>query len=192
MTEAGVTFELRRPAPNARACGSCQLCCRLVPVASLHKRADERCKHQRHGKGCSIYARRPFECQEWNCAWLAREVHEGIGRPDRVHYVIDPMRDTVRLRRPEGDYLEVVVVQVWCDTLHPDAWQDLELKRMMLHWAVTERAGTLIRWGNARAMAVMPPPVSPTGDWILSEDSVPRLNGVGRYSQSPAHLRPPI
>ncbi len=177
---------------HQRACSSCQLCCKLVPVASLGKRAGERCRHQRHGKGCGIYARRPGECGVWSCAWLTRDVHDGIGRPDRVHYVIDPMRDTIKVAAPGGEFLVKDVVQVWCDPAHPLAWQDPELRRMMLHWADTEGLGTLIRWANVRTMAAFPPSVSPTGAWILSEDSAPVLTGVGRYSRTPAQLRSPL
>ena len=37
-----------------RQCGSCTLCCKLIPVEELHKAAGQRCQHVRAGKGCSI------------------------------------------------------------------------------------------------------------------------------------------
>lgn len=56
-----------------RQCGDCQLCCKLLPVQSLGKEAGQRCKHQRHSKGCAVYAqleRVSPECRLWNCRWL--------------------------------------------------------------------------------------------------------------------------
>ena len=38
-----------------RRCGDCQLCCKLLPVRELSKGASERCRHQRVGKGCTVY-----------------------------------------------------------------------------------------------------------------------------------------
>jgi len=42
--------------PGARVCGSCSLCCKLLPIPPLNKPAGKRCDYQRHGKGCTIYA----------------------------------------------------------------------------------------------------------------------------------------
>ncbi|HMF29541.1 MAG TPA: YkgJ family cysteine cluster protein, partial [Candidatus Cybelea sp.] len=75
-----------------RACSGCTLCCKLLPMKKdkqlearetmnrmievgmmtreqfaqmtpdFDKPAGKRCPHQRHSKGCAIYARRPFGC----------------------------------------------------------------------------------------------------------------------------------
>ena len=56
-----------------RNCGDCQLCCKLVPTKEINKPANTRCKHQKVGKGCGIYAQRPFSCMVWNCRWLVND-----------------------------------------------------------------------------------------------------------------------
>jgi Putative zinc- or iron-chelating domain len=66
-------------------------------IADFDKPAGERCPHQRHGKGCAIYARRPFGCRMWNCKWLGDpEGTADLSRPDRAGYVIDVMPDFIK------------------------------------------------------------------------------------------------
>lgn len=65
-------------------------------VPDFDKPAGKRCPHQRHHKGCAIYARRPFGCRFWNCRWLAEDDTAELLRPDRAHYVIDVSPDFVR------------------------------------------------------------------------------------------------
>src|SRR5437879_280323 len=111
--------------PGARRCGGCTLCCRLLPmkarphadtmevvramiergigapkdftgmIPDFDKPAGERCSHQRTGKGCAIYTKRPFGCRFWNCAWLANADTADLRRPDRSHYVVDIAPDYV-------------------------------------------------------------------------------------------------
>src|SRR5437660_3422800 len=131
------------PKPE-RQCGDCQLCCKLLPmkggdkpqfsetIAQLvelgimtaadaramepdfYKPAGKRCPHQRHGKGCAIYARRPFGCRFWNCRWLVNDDTAELSRPDRSHYVIDVSPDFVTLRHDDSGEPDVVsVIQVW-------------------------------------------------------------------------------
>ena len=109
-----------------RQCGSCQLCCRLLPIHDaiqvrttgdmvvreavlFHKDDGKRC-HQQCSKGCAIYDRRPDACRHWTCQWLKGE---DVGqRPDRAHMVVDTLPDYVDsvdditrafLSRPERD-----------------------------------------------------------------------------------------
>lgn len=78
-----------------RTCGDCQLCCKLLPVRAVGKGANERCRHQRFGKGCAIYHHPsfPVECRVWSCRWLVDPEAHGLSRPDRTHYVVDIMPD---------------------------------------------------------------------------------------------------
>ena len=69
-----------------RKCGDCQLCCKLLPTKEIGKVANTRCEHQRTGKGCTIYARRPFSCSSWSCRWLLEDDTADLSRPDRAHY----------------------------------------------------------------------------------------------------------
>jgi hypothetical protein len=150
----------------ARQCGGCTLCCKLVPVEQLEKPAGVRCKHQRSGKGCMIYAKRPWSCREWTCLWIKGTDTNGqplaLSRPDRVHYVIDEVPDIVRTTNSEtGETLQLDVMQVWVDPLYPDAHQDPALRELI------DRVGivALIRYDSMRGFALFPPSRSTDGQW---------------------------
>jgi hypothetical protein len=148
----------------SRACGDCQLCCKLMPVRSVGKGAHERCKHQRHHKGCAVYAnlwRVSPECKLWNCAWLGDESTAALSRPDRSHYVIDIMPDFITVNDPVQGRQNVQVLQIWCDPDYPDAHRDPALR------AFIERRGmaALVRYDNERAVVLMPPSMMSSGQW---------------------------
>src|SRR4051794_9187127 len=112
-----------------RQCGSCTLCCKLIPVPPLDKKAGERCKHQR-STGCRIYSKRPRDCRLWSCAWLVNNINGRplpVSRPDRTHYVIDIMPDYVTVES-EGRTGRLTVIQIWCDPDYPDAHRDPDLR----------------------------------------------------------------
>src|SRR5262245_1944475 len=123
MSAPTISIELVSRLP--RRCGDCQLCCKLMPVAEIGKKAGVRCKHQRVGKGCQVYDRAgmPASCKLWSCAWLTGA--ETGARPDRSHVVVDILPDFVTLENNEsGERQTVPVVQVWIDPSYPDAHRD--------------------------------------------------------------------
>jgi hypothetical protein len=154
---------------NGRRCGSCTLCCKLVPVRSLGKQANTRCRFQ-CSKGCRVYPvleRISPECRSWSCRWLVDPDATGLRRPDRVHYVIDLVPDFIGIRpNGEGDFINLPVVQVWADPAFPDAWrQDQALKDYMLMAAEKHKHATLVRQGNVDGTVVFPPPLCSDGEW---------------------------
>lgn len=157
-------------AETARSCGGCQLCCKLVPVSDnvvgLHKPANTRCPYQRHAKGCTIYERKPWACGVYSCRWLLGNDTADMPRPDRVHYVIDPTPDFVRMvDRVTGELQQnIEVVQVWVDPDYPDAHRDPALRRYLLRRA-EEGIVALIRYGSKDAFALVPPSMNDTGKW---------------------------
>ena len=166
ITGNGVTLSLQEGAPGRR-CGDCQLCCKLLPVRSLGKPAAQRCKHQRHHKGCAVYRKRGFppECGAWNCRWLVEDDTDGLSRPDRSHYVLDVMPDFVTLRNNEtGAADHVEVVQIWVDPSYPDAHRDPALRAYLERRAKDNVIG-MIRWDNERAMVIFPPELSENRQW---------------------------
>lgn len=167
-----------------RQCGSCTLCCKLVPVEELGKKAGHRCQHQRSGKGCSIYASRPWSCREWSCMWLVGTEDGGpldLRRPDHVGYVIDVVPDIIRATNNEtGEVTQIDVMQIWVDPARPDAWKDPALLDML------ERIGVigLVRYNSDRGMTVWPPSRSSTGKWHYTEtQSAEDLRGAQREAR---------
>jgi hypothetical protein len=72
-----------------RACGECTLCCTVMRVDALRKRAGTPCRHlRRDGVGCAIHAERPRICRRYRCLWLQGGLEEG-DRPDRLGAVLD-------------------------------------------------------------------------------------------------------
>jgi hypothetical protein len=153
---------------TGRVCGGCQMCCKLMPVPQLNKGANERCRHQRTGKGCMIYKSRPWACRTYACRWLADPKATALPRPDRAHYVVDVEHDKVIL---EGQTI-VAVLQVWLDPAFPNAWDTPELRAYMLMWA--ERgAATIIRTNASDGFVVFPPPLASDGEWHIQRKSRP-------------------
>jgi hypothetical protein len=148
-----------------RQCGGCTLCCKLVPVRELGKPAGQRCQHQRHGKGCSIYARRPISCRTWSCRWLVEDDTAELSRPDRSRYAIDIMPDFVTLQNNEtGEETHVPVVQVWVDPFFPDAHEDATLRAYMMRRGA-EGMATMIRYSSEDGFTIFPPNMASDGQW---------------------------
>jgi hypothetical protein len=150
-----------------RQCGDCQLCCKLLPVPPLEKKAGQRCKHQKFGKGCAVYHRHgmPRECAIWNCRWLVNDDTDDLSRPDRVHYVIDVMPDFITINHDEtGEQQNIQVAQVWIDPKHPKAHRDPALRRWMFRRA-EDGIATLVRYNAKDAIVIFAPPFDDGGEW---------------------------
>jgi hypothetical protein len=148
-----------------RACGDCQLCCKLMPLPELRKGANTRCQHQRRGKGCMIYRRRPQPCALWSCRWLTGMDTHDQQRPDRSHVVIDMIPDSIEIRRDDtGASVAVVeVVQIWVDPDYRDAWRT-DAVRAFITRRAAEGVATIVRWGTGDGMVVLAPPM--TTEWV--------------------------
>lgn len=155
-----------------RQCGDCQLCCKLLPVVGLTK-AGVRCQHQRHGKGCMIYSRRPMPCRLWSCRWLNAGRTEPLRRPDRSHYVIDVMPDVVTLEPHDGSpTTNIQVIQVWVDPDYPDAHRDPELRAYLEGLA----QAALVRFDSQRAIMLFPPALSSDRGWHEVDSNMQMIN----------------
>jgi len=150
-----------------RECGSCNLCCKLLPVPPLGKKAGERCKLLKFGKGCTVYhtAKMPPECAIWNCRWLVNDDTADLRRPDHAHYVIDIMPDFITAQDNEtGEKRNIQVTQIWIDPKYPDAHRDPALRRWMFRRAEEGKAA-LVRYNAHDAIVIFPPPFDKDGQW---------------------------
>ena len=150
-----------------RQCGDCQLCCKLLPVKPLSKKGGERCRHQRFGKGCTVYDKpgMPIDCKLWNCRWLVNDDTADLSRPDRSHYVIDIVPDFITIQDDEtGTKRNIEVVQIWIDPKHPEARRDPALRRWMVRRAEEGKAA-LIRFNERNATVIFAPPFDKNGQW---------------------------
>jgi hypothetical protein len=147
----------------------------------LDKPAGTRCKHQtRHG--CACYADLEVvapDCRLWNCRWLVDPDATGLRRPDHAHYVIDIMPDFIGVQDDTGRVEDIAVMQVWCDPDYPDAWRDQALRRYAERMAAERHEAILVRFGAARAIAVIPPSMSIDGKWQEKESHMNRGDDTG-------------
>jgi hypothetical protein len=157
-----------------RQCGECSLCCRLLPVQELRKKAGERCKHQRL-TGCRIYVDRPPACRLWSCRWLLEDDVAGLPRPDRSGYVIDIMPDYVLLTDEAGKEQQVSVVQIWCDPKRPDAWRTPDVKAYIQRRFDEDNMATIVRYSNVDAITVFAPGFFANHDRWVERHSTPNF-----------------
>lgn len=144
---------------TGRVCGTCTLCCKLLPVPALNKKALVRCAFQT-SKGCRIHDKATFPdtCRTFACRWLADRTTQALSRPDRSHVVIDMNVDEFQMPDPEtGEPYLVGAYQMWVDPAFPNAWRTPEIKAWIQMKRRTEQIPTLIRYGNDRVIAVFAP-----------------------------------
>jgi hypothetical protein len=75
-----------------------------------------------------------------------------FSRPDRSHYVVDPLLDVVELRDtgdPEVDGFYRTVI-IWVDPKHRDAWKDKALLDFV-SLQESKGMGSMLRFGNTEA-----------------------------------------
>jgi len=151
-----------------RECGSCTLCCRLLPTEEIGSKANERCQHQ-CSKGCRIYARRPMSCALWNCRWLVTDDTGDQPRPDRSHIVLDMIPDIIRMTDNEtGEVRTIPVIVAWVDPHHPDAFKS----EAFLRYVDRQDMPILIRHGSSEGGGVLfGPKTTASGErgWHASE-----------------------
>jgi hypothetical protein len=149
-----------------RECGDCTLCCKLLPVNELDKPANTKCIHQRQFRGCLVYhtTKMPFSCSLWNCRWLVNDDTGNMARPDRAHYVIDILPDSIIAM--DGDrIIHIPTVQIWVDPKFPDAHKDPRLRAYLLRRGEEGIVGQ-IRFNSYDAMILIPPNMNKEKIWV--------------------------
>jgi hypothetical protein len=158
---------------TGRVCGSCNLCCKLVPVPPIDKKAGDRCQFQSAARGCKIYADRPFACRAWSCRWLSDPSAGGLRRPDRAHYVVDMSWDYITMTYDQtGEVTQTAALQVWVDPAFRDAHRAPELRAFMSKVAREQGAVTIVRWSRYDAITVFPPELASDGQWHEETGSI--------------------
>lgn len=92
-----------------RQCGDCTLCCKLLGVHELNKKARVYCPHCEINHGCKIYQTRPKECIDFECSWLMGLIPEKL-KPNKVGVMITSLAMDLRKQgylEPTKDYILV-------------------------------------------------------------------------------------
>lgn len=141
-----------------RACDGCTMCCFLLPVRSIGKKAHTKCQHQVEG-GCGIYAQRPFDCFVWSCAWA---LGADLDKPSEAGYLIDASPDFVTVAREGEADVHIPVLQVWLDPERPDAHRSPLLRDFL----DAKRIPGLCRVTNqSEGFVLVPPSIASDNKW---------------------------
>ncbi len=105
-----------------RHCGDCTLCCKVMAIEALAKPANAWCSHCQPKRGCSIYERRPGECQAFRCLWLVNELLDEQWKPAKAKFLLTTSEDGSEVR---------------CDPGFPDAWRKEPYHSGIRQWAVS-------------------------------------------------------
>jgi len=149
----------RQPAPG-KTCGSCMMCCKVLPIREFKKPPGAWCAHAVSGKGCGVYANRPGFCRAFYCRWMYDPDFGPEWKPDRAKFVVMPPD-------PRGRFLNILV-----DPGYPDAWTKPPYLAEIKRWAtdgIARDQFVLIRSGS-RLIVVLP-------------DREVRLGDVDPYAQ---------
>jgi len=176
----------REPATvrEARQCGTCTMCCKLIEVAELNKPQNVWCSHCAPGKGCRVYDQRPADCRSFNCGWLVDTSLGESWRPDRAKFVITEEPGTGR-------------TFIVCDATAPGAWRREPFYARIKSWltpAGMERQQIVVTTGRRLTLLV------PHGEFDLGEwkkgDQISVTYDQNKRAVSaalvPAALVPPI
>jgi hypothetical protein len=91
-----------------RQCGDCTLCCKVMAIEELTKRANIWCPHCEPRRGCLVYASRPVECRSFDCLWLIDARFGQHWKPNKSKLVLTTSQDGIEIR---------------CDLGFPGAWR---------------------------------------------------------------------
>jgi len=81
-------YDSQEPLVPGRSCGSCTLCCTVLPLPELQKPPDISCIHAVAGKGCAIHGNRPSSCRQFFCGWRLDPNVDALWKPDICGFVL--------------------------------------------------------------------------------------------------------
>lgn len=159
------------PVPG-RACGTCTLCCKVLPIRALQKPIGRWCAHCKPGAGCTIHDTRPDECRGFFCMWLIEPRLGPEWKPEKSKLVIT------------GDATGRNL-QIRCDPGFPQAWRQEPYHSVIRKWAIGARAekGVITVTVGMNATVIAPEGEFPLGvmeenDRIYLDFSGTRLVGA--------------
>lgn len=92
---------------------------------------------------------------------------EKFSRPDRSHYVLDMMPDTVEFTDDTtGKSERLVVIQIWVDPNFRDAHRDPVLREFLANIYDRKEILGLVRYSEREAITLLPPAFTGTGKWV--------------------------
>jgi hypothetical protein len=103
-------MEMTSPVIEARRCGTCTLCCKLLTIPEFDNPSGQWCPHCVQGRGCTLYPNWPEPCRAFRCGYLMWPELGEHWRPSRSKLVV--------AFKPDG--MEIVI---HVDPGIPNAWR---------------------------------------------------------------------
>lgn len=128
-----------------KACGACNMCCKVLDIEELNKPAGPLCPNCIAGSGCAIYSSRPDVCRDYVCLWKSERALSPQLRPDRV--------GTILMEDEDSDEYRAV-----CDPDKPFAWRNpLVFKHLV---AIAKTGRTVVAKAGLKSWRIRE-----TGEW---------------------------
>jgi len=125
-----------------RSCENCTLCCKVLGIPELQKPRDAVCSHCDWTKGCTIYARRPGACRDFDCSYLLSPALGDEWKPTTSHMVL-------------GYMAEADIVLVYTDPDHSGVWRREPYYSRIKKWAVpSDTGGYVVIWEKTRVLVL--------------------------------------
>ena len=86
-------------------CGSCTLCCEILPIPEIQKPENVLCQNCTKNSGCNIYSSRPKSCIDFKCLFIETDMVEEL-RPNKCNIIFEKITETIYLGTRQKDNLE--------------------------------------------------------------------------------------
>ena len=151
MTIAEPATQMSVPLPD-RTCGTCTLCCKVMPIRALNKPVGRWCSHCKPGTGCGIHDSRPSECGDFFCMWMLERRLGPEWKPEKCKLVLTGDAGGKNL-------------MVRCDPGFPQAWRAEPYHTAIKQWSIAARGqgGVIIVTAGMNATVIAPEGEFPVG-----------------------------
>ena len=141
------------PPTPGRSCAGCTMCCKLLGIQALDKPPGTWCAHCAVGEGCTIYASRPKECRDFNCAYVidAALSEEWAPKRSKIVVSVDPNS-----------------IVIFVDPSRPGAWRKPPFFAAIKTWAAAAApvGKQVLVFEGAQITAMLPDREKPLGERV--------------------------
>ena len=85
-------------------CGTCTLCCEILPIPEIPKPENVLCSNCTKNQGCNIYSSRPKSCIDFRCLFIETDMVEEL-RPNKCNIIFEKITETVYIGTRHKDNL---------------------------------------------------------------------------------------
>lgn len=125
-----------------RSCANCTLCCKVLAIPELRKPRGQVCEYCAWTKGCTVYAKRPGGCRDFDCSYLLSPALGEEWKPTTAHMVL-------------GYRAQEDIILIFTDPDYPGMWRTEPYATRVKKWAGMTDIGYVLIWESGRALALV-------------------------------------